>query len=626
MSNRAAVLESLITQAQDEYYNKGSSGLTDAEYDQLVEELRLLNSAHPLVTRVGAPLPKTSVFHKVKHDRPMGSLLKVSGHPDLVTWANKYVPTGVVCWSEKLDGFSLSLVYKKGHLLMAVSRGAGDEGENITANILKMKGVPTTIPHQDDVYVRAEAICHLQDWAVGFPGDKNPRNSIAGAARRLDGAGCEFGTLMAHDVVGPDFVTEIEKFEFLRSMGFVVAPYGHCPTSEIIGVAEAYVDVRPTLPYQIDGLVFRENNVQVALDLGTTDNRPRAHRAFKFEAEGAETTLESVTWQVGRTGVCTPVAEVTPVDIGGVMVSRVMLNNIEYIQALGLEIGCGIRVIRANDVIPKTEAKTAPGTSPIEYPNNCPVCGTQTEVELPLVLCPSFACPAQSLRRVAHYLKILGVKGLGDSTLEKLIESDLVKTPRDLYDLSPLQVEAKLGVSAKVLGKALSELVKKSQNLPTEKFVASFGIVGFSESFAALALSALGSFEALQRATESDLCAVAGIGPHVASCAVAGLAQYAEAMAALLGGGLITLAKPKEAAPDGPLSGTVWAFTGFRDASLETTIQRLGGVIGSGVTKKTTHLVCAEAGTQSVKAKKARESGVAVLDSKNILDFLNQVG
>lgn len=625
--DRKQQLSQLIVSAQDTYYNE-TPFLTDAEYDLLCEELFALDPNHPALKNVGAPAPRNSVFPKVTHDRPMGSLLKVSSTEDLLKWAGSYVASGEVCWSEKLDGFSLSLPYKRGKLVLAATRGDGVQGENIIANALMMKALPTEISHPGTIYVKAEVICHKSDFALfqlylGTKGKtaKNPRNSMAGAARSLDGDGCTFGTIMAHDVVGegvPD--TEHGKFIFLEKLGFKVAPYGQCSTAEITKVLDLYAKKRDQLDYEIDGLVIRENNVALSEGLGEVDGRPRAHRAFKFPSLAVETTLSGVTWQVGRTGALTPVAEVEPVDVGGVTISRVMLNNIEFVDALGLTLGCGVKVLRSNDVIPYLAAKTSEGTTKIEHPAVCPSCGGTTVLESPVVYCVNSQCPDQISYRLSHFLKVLGIKGWGDATLDKLVAEKVILTAYDLYELDPPNLEQHYGISAKISSKVLSELVKKSREVPVPTFVKCLGIQGFSESFAEKAMEKYPTFAELRAATVDGLCEVKGIGPSVAEAAVAGFKANAALIDALLT--VVTLKEGAKQVVSGGLSGKSFCFTGYRDGAAESAILAQGGKIASGVSKNTTYLVCATENAQTVKAQKARELGVKVIGPNELATIL----
>jgi DNA ligase (NAD+) len=295
----------------------------------------------------------------------MGSLLKETDLADLHAWAEKYT-TGTVHWSEKLDGFALSLTYVDGRFVRAVTRGDGEVGDDISANVLRMKNLPLHIDFMPVCHVRAEALIDLKTWADHFDGDANPRNSAAGTARRLSGEKCEHIMLIVHGVeyedqkINAHFATESVRFAELSRLGFTLPASGSCHHTNLDPVLSNYEDnIRSSLGYEIDGIVVKSDDVIHAQELGDVDGRPRAARAWKFKSLSGVTELLGVEWQTGRTGVITPVGILKPVSIGGVVISRASLINFQEIQRLDIEIGADVIVARCQDVIPRVLGRSS---------------------------------------------------------------------------------------------------------------------------------------------------------------------------------------------------------------------------------------------------------------------------
>ena len=343
-------LTKLVEDLDNAYYNKAKPLADDGDYDYIRS---VLNSLDPKAkAKVGAPV-KITVWPKCKLDIPMGSLKKETRLEDLLFWANKYTQNNKICYSDKMDGSSVELTYKDGKFVRGVSRGSGEIGDDLTPNIAKMK-FPKTISLKGDVKVRGEVVLHKSDWKRFFPEYKNPRNSAAGTMRRLDGERCEHLRIYAFWLLENGVQPSTKEFAFhaLNQIGFHVPRFGTVSPGQFEEFLEERKQSREALDYEIDGIVFEENNTGFFEEQGEIDNRPRAARAFKFESLGGVTKLLGVIWQVGRQGVITPVGELEPVNVGGVTISRVMLNNIKYIRDLNLEIGCQVEIIRCNDVIP----------------------------------------------------------------------------------------------------------------------------------------------------------------------------------------------------------------------------------------------------------------------------------
>jgi DNA ligase (NAD+) len=609
-------LVSRFKEASDAYYN-GDPIMSDEDFDLLRDQIEAIDPKHAVLKQVGAK--SNSVWPKVKHTVPMGSLLKVTTAEEFASWYQNYCPSQLVLLSEKLDGFSVSLRYVNGVFAQAVTRGSGSEGDDISPNVRKMKGFVPVIGLPGEVFVRCEAVLHIADWKQHFPDKKNPRNACAGAARRLDGEGCEHISLYALDLIGGTDTSKYDKLSFLAGQNFLLPYFELCPTvADMLKTYEKYKKIRPNLPYEIDGLVVEDNNCAEFARLGSVDGRPRAARAFKFPSESVPAVLKGVEWQVGRTGVLSPVAELEPTNIQGITVSRVYLDNIVQIREIGLKIGCVAKLTRRNDVIPKLDGliSTSPTDVEITIPEACPCCNSPTRFDEVRVYCTNDDCDAKSVARIMRFLKALNVKGFGEKTIEELCESGGVEDASDLLALTEEGLSHFVG--EKTAKKLMTELRKKTQEVSIMDFVACLGIEGFA-SKTELLLDKYPTLEAMMTAKVEDLAEIPGIGASTALQIVRGFQARAELITHLRTHMSVTY--PQKIA-GGKFSGVAVCFTGYRDAAAESQIIVGGGKIASGVSKNTTHLVCLDVNSNSSKAQKARQLGIPIWTPEELQRFL----
>lgn len=417
MQERIKELEDLLWRASAAYYTLAEPIMDDESFDALRDELESLSPDSPFLAQVGSVVAETSshgVWPIRAHEIPMGSQLKVTSEEEFRSWAVKYTK-GTICWNEKLDGFSLELVYDKGKLVHAVTRGNGLQGEDITVNAMKMQGVPHSIKPKSIVCIRGEAILHVDDWKAHFEGDKNPRNSAAGTARRKsDNSKCAHLRFYAYDVAMVDFDSEAALMTTLAEWGFATPLWGVGTIDEVQEVFAAFQNGRrEERPYEIDGMVEKENDRKFSAEQGTVDGRPRAQRAYKFVSPEAESTILGIIYQTGRTGIVTPVAEITPTVLAGATISRVSLANFAEVRRLNVGVGSRVLVRRCNDVIPKIMRSVGSSSHAFGLPSACPSCkGALTEdgveslngVSIPIrLLCKNPSCPAQTQLTVLHY-------------------------------------------------------------------------------------------------------------------------------------------------------------------------------------------------------------------------------
>lgn len=614
----------LFDEAVDKYYNDGDSPLTDAEFDELYDYLKKNDPTSLKIHKVGAK--SNSVWPKVKHAQPMGSLLKMHDSVELEKWSDKYT-TGAMCWSDKLDGFSISLKYENGKFVQAVTRGDGETGDDITPNVLKMKGLVLKVPKgpgfdyhigKSTFYVRAEVVLLKKDFEKHFAGEKNPRNSAVGCSRRLDGAGCEHLSIITYKIDrSSSLLTMKGNFDLLETMGFMTVNWGIGKSDDIQKIFNEYVEkIRARLPYEIDGLVIYDNCLENFEKQGIVDGRPRAARAYKFPSLDVETTINSVVWQTGRTGVITPVALIEPTAIGGITVGRVNLINPNEIWGLGVGIGSKAILTRCNDVIPRI-TKTLSKGKKIEIPDKCPSCNHPTEIQESIIssrlVCTNKDdCPAQNMGLFLHFLRALDVKGVGESLIEKLMEAGKLTVLPDLYKLQVSDIADLESVGEKVAIKVLNDLEEKSKNIDIPTFIEALGMPQFGQGAAKLLIEKFPTIEAMIEAKPEEL-RIPKIGDSIIDAITKGFALRKEVIFELLSNGYIKLERPKAMVVDGPMTGFAVCFTGIRSEELEAVILSRGGKIASGVSKNTTHLLCKDISSTTGKTQKARELGIKIM-------------
>lgn len=354
------ILATKIIEASNAYYNDQPT-IEDHEFDALVDELRKLNPQHSVLGAVGAPVKAVSEWLKVKHEIPMQSLNKVNTAEELASWAKECdsdvnAPKGfLIC--EKLDGISVSTIWENGKLVLACSRGDGTTGEDITANVIKMKGIPKEIKGFTG-NIRGEIVLLKPDFDKHFPDYSNQRNAASGIAKRFDGDGVQHLTVLMYTVAaGKDFKTEEDQFKWLQSSGLKTPNFFHCQNLDAVNkVYDEYgKHLREKLEYLIDGLVVRLNDIDLQQGFGEKSHRPQGQRAYKFTNQSSETILIDVIWQAGKSGRISPVAIVKPVIVAGVTIERASLHNNKIVQNLKLFKGCSVLVSRRNDVVPYIE-------------------------------------------------------------------------------------------------------------------------------------------------------------------------------------------------------------------------------------------------------------------------------
>jgi DNA ligase (NAD+) len=558
----------------------------------------------------------------------MGSLNKVQTPGEMLEWARKQSRSTEESFlvTEKLDGISISLRYEQRNLVQALTRGDGVIGEDITSNVRRMKGVPLTLDPEkvgaDTFHVRGEIVLLKADFSAHFPDKANPRNAASGTSKRLDGKGSEHLSVYCYQLEGLSQLFEQDQFEMLETLGFRV-PYWELVHSgqDIVDVWTDYEQLRrEALPYEIDGLVVRVNDLVWQLSQGDVHGRPNGAVAFKFTPPARETILREIIWQVGGTGRITPVAVFDPITLVGATVTRASLYNIAYIEQLGVEVGATVLVVRANDVIPRVSRVVKPTGTVAKAPACCPSCGEGVVRDGEYLVCSNLAgCPAQTIGRLKAWIRELRILEWGDSLLQKLIECGLVSDVADLYRLKKEQI-AGLDRMADRSAENVLKTLWDANPVPLESFLGGLSIPLCATSIIKLVIDAgYDTLEKIQTMPYARLLEISGLGPKRADAIFDGLRSRRELIAKLLASGV----KIKERSV-GKLTGKSVCFTGKsvrKRAELETLAANAGGSVKGSVGKGLTYLVLADPNSTSSKAEAARKHGTQCISEEDFVSM-----
>jgi DNA ligase (NAD+) len=645
------------------YYVLDRPEISDFEFDKLIQQLQQLEAEHPELITPDSPTQRVGGkpregFVKVRHSSPMLSLDNTYNEEELRAWERRvHEPTGVksvdyVC-ELKLDGMSLSLGYDDGQLVRGVTRGDGTTGEDVTLNVRTVRSVPLSVPKEKlrnagiPAYfeVRGELLMPTAGFKKlneerernGLPTFANPRNFTAGTVRQLDPnvtaqRPLDFFAYMLLENGHTYFDHHSKTLDALEAAGFKVNPHRKLVDSmdEVWGFIQQWEAKRDSLPYEIDGIVVKVDRTPLQDELGFTGKAPRWAIAYKYAARAAITKLEGVRWQVGRTGKLTPVAELSPVPIGGTTVRNATLHNVDEIERLGVKIGDYVQVERGGDVIPKVakviedDDKDHPrGTEEIEIPEKCPVCGTKvvrTEGEVDY-RCVNANCPAKLMGTILHFASrgVMNIDGMGEALVNQLLDRGLVKNVADIYDLTKKDLLSLERFADKSAQNILDE-IDNSKTLPLERVIYGLGIRFVGERTAQFLAEHFGSMDALANASAEQLEEVNEVGPRIAESIAEFFGNPANRkLVERLGrAGLAFQGQKKERGTK--LAGKTFVLTGtlakYTRDEAKKLIEDAGGKVTGSVSKKTDYVVAgADAGS---KLDKAKELGVAVIDEREM--------
>ena len=668
------------------YYVLDDPVISDVEYDRLLTELRQLEIGHPeLVTpdsptqRAGAP--PLEKFVKIRHPAPILSLASAVDAAGVRAWFERIrrlderVERASFVIEPKIDGLTVVLHYRQGRFEQGATRGDGETGEEITANLRTIRALPLKLPASPDgpqpppyLVVRGEAFMTIADFKdlnrrLEEAGEKtylNPRNTAAGSLRQLDPSltASRPLTLFVYSIVagesaadwagaGPLFdrtaapnrstlpTSQWDTINYLRSLGFPVPEARRANTlEEAILLAEELASRRDELPFEADGAVIKIDDLTLANELGFVGRDPRGAIAYKFPAREVTTQLLEIKVNVGRTGVLTPYAVLEPVNIGGVIVRQATLHNFDYIRDKDIRAGDRVLVKRAGDVIPYVigPIQAARTGDELAYlpPENCPTCGQAVE-NLPGEVawyCVNLACPAQLVRNLEHFVSrgAMDIVGLGIRIVEQLVSSGLVKDVADLYTLTKEDLLALEGFAEKKADNLL-ESIAVSRQRPLSRLINALGIRGVGEVMASDLAGHYHDLEALAGASLEELQEIEGVGPNIAQAIVDWFSRPAnrQLLEKLRVAEVWPRATEAERPETGtaPFSGMIFVVTGtlpdFTRDQVKEYLQSRGGKVTDSVSKKTSYVVAGE--NPGSKLDKARSLGVPVLDQQSLLDL-----
>lgn len=602
-------LELVIQQANKDYYNDVPS-MSDSAFDTLRDELKILDPNNKVLKEVGSS--PSSALKKVKHKIPMGSQEKVNTPQEVSDWFNKYIPEKSVTWSEKIDGLSLSAFYKNGVLVQGVTRGDGEEGEDITHTLLKSQ-CPKKLKKKVTHEIRAEVYLRKSIYLKEFSDKKNPRNAAAGTLRRLDGSRSEFLEVKFYQI-DMDFETEAERMEYIESLGLDTPKWGVAKSVEDIEKLWKKYEggVRDQTDYEIDGLVLVSNSVKNQDELGVVDGRPRFARAYKFTSQGGKTIFRSIENQVGRTGIITPVGKIDKVNVAGVDITSVTLHNYKYIQEKGLKLNQEVFVERKGDVIPQiTQVLNTEGDD-IKVPTKCPCCKSKLEPakDLIAIYCTNPDCAEQKIQGLLFWLEVIDVKGMAYKMVEKLFNTGKVTKIKDFYSLSVEDISS-LERSGETIAKKLVQELKTKSHMEAPAFLKGFGISELGETTARLILENH-KLENIFDLSAEDLIKIHGIGKITAESVVVGLKVRQKEILEMTK--IVNIKK----AIEGTLTGKSFCFTEVRDKDLEADLKAQGATILDGVNKTLSYLIVKNKNGTSSKLEKARKNNVEIIEIQEV--------
>ena len=645
MNKRMNELVALLNRYATEYYTSDNPSVSDSEYDRLYRELVELETAYPDQVLADSPTHRVGGkvldgFEKYSHQYPLYSLQDAFSREELEAFdarVRKEVAHPTYICELKIDGLSISLTYEKGILVAGATRGDGSIGENITENLKRVKDIPLTLPEELDITVRGE--CYMPRASFdqvnqarqenGEPEFANPRNAAAGTLRQLDTAVVAKRNLATflYQEASPSTRDSQEKvLKHLEQLGFVVNPKRILAETidEIWDFIQEVGQKRDNLPYDIDGVVIKVNDLAGQEELGFTVKAPKWAVAYKFPAEEKEAQLLSVDWTVGRTGVVTPTANLTPVQLAGTTVSRATLHNVDYIAEKDIRKDDTVIVYKAGDIIPAVlrvvESKRI-SEEKLDIPTNCPSCDSgllhfEDEVAL---RCINPRCPAQIMEGLIHFASrdAMNITGLGPSIVEKLFAANLVKDVADIYRLKEEDFLLLEGVKEKSASK-LYQAIQASKENSAEKLLFGLGIRHVGSKTSQLLLQHFHSIENLAQADPEEVASIVSLGGVIAKSLQTYFATEGSEilLRELKEAGVNLDYKGQTVVANAALSGLTVVLTGklerLKRSEAKSKLESLGAKVTGSVSKKTDLVVAgADAGS---KLQKAQELGIEVRD------------
>lgn len=600
-------LENLVKKHNSLYWDLNTPEISDVEYDALVEQLRAVAPASPVLSSLG-----TSTFAEigmeVHHSKPMLSLDKCYNEDDLKKWSRSF---SSFVYTPKIDGMACSIKYENGILVQGATRGSGTVGEDITQNIIDI--VPKQISITQSVEIRGELYMPISTFETQKDVFANPRNAVAGIIKRKDGSvqGIKF---LAYDLIGCDLNLFSDRLTTLKALGFDTTPF-FILNSNLQAGYDHILNIKDSLDYELDGVVFRANDCLEYENAGYTSHHPKGAIAYKFQGEFGTTKLLNVDWQVSRTGILTPVAIVQPVKLSGAMVGRITLHHAKMISNKGLTLNADVLAIRRGGVIPHLEKVIKAGDQAIEIPACCPFCSSATEMREDFLYCTA-NCSLST--KVSHFMDKVGIEGIGNVWIEKLIEEGLVNNFADLYRLKREDLLKIESVGETRADNWLSSITK-STRLSLDKFLVGLGIDSLGRKASEVLASQFKTLDVVLGLKTSDIEKLDGFGSITAQDIVNGL----KANEGLINDLLQYIQIDNGSEKTGIFKDKSFLFTGtlttLKRNDAEAKVLELGGNVASSVSKNLNYLVAGEkAGS---KLDKANALGIKVISEEQFLEM-----
>ncbi len=654
---RVEELRRLLRAANEAYYQKGDSPMSDAEFDRLMRELGELEEAHPELQHPDSPTRKVgsdlvSGFRKVSHRYPMLSIQNTYSEEEVRDFhrqVTEKIPADSVEYvcEPKIDGVAMSLVYEDRRLMLGVTRGDGVQGDDVTRNIRTLKTIPQELPKgfpggrmevRGEIYMTQANFLAFNEYSMRVHGRElqNPRNTASGSLKLKDPKEAAQRPLdfLAYSILtdNPEG-THWENLSLLEKSGFPVNAlrFKGKTVDEVMEICGKWDKIRNDLPYLIDGVVIKVNDLRQQAQLGRTSKNPKWVIAYKYKAEAAETLLESVSFQVGRTGVVTPVANLKPVQLGGTLVKRATLHNFDEIERLGLRVPDAVLVEKGGEIIPKitsvVEGKRPKPNKAILPPTHCPVCGSElSKVEEEVAWrCDNLQCPAQVQRAILHFASrgAMNIENVGPALVDALLEKEAIRNVADLYDLKREDLEQLERMAEKSADNVLKSL-EDSKTRGLDRLLFGLGIRFVGKTTAGALARHFKNLDALRRATLEELEVTPDVGERIAKSLhdYFGNPENRKLLEHLQRAGL----KTDYDAPEGAqtLAGQTWVITGTlptwsRDEAREL-LEKAGAKVSESVSKKTSALLAGEAAGS--KLEKAKKLGIKILGEEEVKSLL----
>ena len=645
-----------LNAANYRYYVLDDPTMDDRDYDLKLRELEELEQAHPELARADSPTKRVggealSKFEKVTHPVPLNSLQDVFSKEELSDFVDRMLaadPNTVFSVEPKIDGLSVALEYENGHFVRGATRGDGNVGEDVTENLRTIHTIPMVLENAPErLIVRGEVFMPKTSFRrlnrtqeeKGKPLFANPRNAAAGSLRQLDPKiaakrGLDIYVFNVQLAEGKFFTTHGESLDFLKSLGFPTIPHKLLSKPDEISVEVTRIDAeREKLTCDIDGAVIKVNDLLQRERLGDTAKYPRWAVAYKYPPEIKETVVEDIVVQVGRTGVLTPKAVVSPVYLAGTTVTNATLHNQDFISQRDIRIGDTVRIRKAGEIIPEilevVLSKRPENAVPYFLPDKCPICGAKTERDEDgaFLRCTGAECPAQLSRNIAHFVSrdAMDIDGLGSAIVDALIEKGYLKSPADIYYLTPEEVGS-LWQKGDTAAKKLLSAIQDSKSRDVSRLIYALGIRQVGVKTGKVLATAFGSLDALEQASVEALTEVPDVGEVTAGFIADWFAQpQSRHLLERLRQAGVNFQSLRQVG-DQRFAGMTFVLTGalsrFTREEATEQIENLGGKVSGSVSKKTKFVVVGE--NAGSKERKARELGIQILTEDEFLDLIRE--